>query len=46
MARIKKYLINPVDSHHVDSSDRLLLRDLPSAKNVEIMNGFKELDEK
>ena len=44
MVRIKKYLINPVEKQHTDLSDTILLRDLPSAKNVGIMEGFTELD--
>jgi len=44
MAKVKKYLINPVDKQHIDISDRIFLRDLPSPENVKILDGFTDLD--
>jgi len=44
MAKVKKYLINPVDKQHTEFSDKTLLRDLPSPENVKILDGFTDLD--
>jgi phosphoribosylformylglycinamidine synthase len=46
MAKVKKYLINPVDKQHTDFSDKNLLRDIPSAENVKILDGFIDLSKK
>ena len=44
MAKVKKYLINPVDKQDTDFSDKNLLRELPSPENVKIVDGFTDLD--
>ncbi len=44
MAKVKKYLINPVSEQDTDLSDTKLLRDIPSAENVKILDGFTDLD--
>ena len=45
MERVKKYLINPVDKQDTDFSDKDLVRELPSAKDVETLDGFTDLDD-
>ena len=46
LAEIKKYLINPVDSHEVPATSAFRRSEAPSPPDVAILNGFNEKSEK